>query len=114
MRSTLPTLLLTLSLTSGVSAIADAQLVGRNETVYTWQGTIPAGGQFSVRNFNGPIDVRPATGNTVELRAEKRVRGGAEVTDVAFEVRKSSNGDVSICSTQNVSGAFGEPVQVLV
>jgi hypothetical protein len=108
MRSTLPTLLLALSLTSAVSAVADAQLVGRNETVYTWRGTIPAGGQFTVKNFNGPIDVRPATGNAVELRAEKRPKGGADVTDVGFEVRKSSNGDVSICSTQNEDSCDGD------
>jgi DUF4097 and DUF4098 domain-containing protein YvlB len=108
MRSTLPAFLLTLSLTGTVSAVADAQLVGRNETVYTWQGTIPAGGQFTVKNFNGPIDVRPSSGNTVELRAEKRIRGGGEVTDVAFEVQKSSNGDVSICSTQNDDSCDGD------
>ena len=108
MRSTLSTLLLALSFTGGISAVADAQLVGRNETVYTWRGTIPAGGQFTVRNFNGPIDIKPAPGNAVEFRAEKRVRGGAEVTDVAFEVRTSSNGDVSICSTQNEDSCDGD------
>jgi len=107
MRSTLPTLLLALSLTGAVSAVADAQIVGRNETVYTWRGTIPAGGQFTVRNFNGPIDVKPATGNTVEFRAEKRLRGGS-VTDVGFEVRTSSNGDVSICSTQDEDSCDGD------
>ena len=107
MRSTLPTLLLALSLTSAVSAVADAQIVGRNETVYTWRGTIPAGGQFTVKNFNGPIDVRPAAGNTVEFRAEKRVRGG-DVKDVGFEVRTSSNGDVSICSTMNEDSCEGD------
>jgi hypothetical protein len=108
MRSTLPTLLLALSLTGAVSAVADAQLVGRNETVYTWRGTIPSGGQFTVRNFNGPIDIKPATGNTVEFRAEKRPRSGAEITDVAFEVRTSSNGDVSICSTTNEDSCEGD------
>jgi hypothetical protein len=108
MRSTLPTLLLALSLTGAASTVAGAQLVGRNETVYTWRGTIPAGGQFTVKNFNGPIDVRPSSGNTVELRAEKRPKGGAEITDVGFEVRKSSNGDVSICSTQNEDSCEGD------
>jgi putative adhesin len=107
MRSTLSALLLAISLTSAVSGVADAQLVGRNEAVYTWRGTIPTGGQFTVRNFNGPIDVRPASGSTVELRAEKRTRGGGDITDVAFEVRKSGN-DVSICSTQNEDSCEGD------
>src|SRR4051812_15610904 len=108
MRSTLPVLLLALSVSGAVSAVANAQIVGRSETVYTWRGTIPAGGQFTVRNFNGPIDVRPSSGNTVELRAEKRPKGGADITDVGFEVRKSSNGDVSICSTQNEDSCDGD------
>jgi DUF4097 and DUF4098 domain-containing protein YvlB len=108
MRSTLPSLFLALSVTGAVSTVADAQLVGRNETVYTWRGTIPAGGQFTVKNFNGPIDVRPSSGTTVELRAEKRPKGGADITDVGFEVRKSSNGDVSICSTQNEDSCDGD------
>jgi DUF4097 and DUF4098 domain-containing protein YvlB len=107
MRSTLPTLLLALSLTGAVSAVADAQIVGRNDAVYTWRGTIPAGGQFTVRNFNGPIDVRPATGNTIEFRGEKRLRGG-ETTDIGFEVRTSSNGDVSICATTNPDSCDGD------
>ncbi len=107
MRSTLPTVILALTLTGAVSAVADAQLVGRSETVYTWRGTVPTGGQFTVRNFNGPIDVRAATGNSVELRAEKRLRGGS-ATDVGFEVRTSSNGDVSICSTQNEDSCDGD------
>jgi DUF4097 and DUF4098 domain-containing protein YvlB len=51
-----------------------------------------------VRNHNGPIEVRPASGTQVELRAEKRSRYG-NLTDVAFDIGTSSNGDVTICST---------------
>jgi DUF4097 and DUF4098 domain-containing protein YvlB len=108
MRSTTRLLLSALALTAVHSSLAGAQLVGRDETVYTWRGTIPSGGQFTIKNFNGPIDVRPATGNTAELRAEKRLRGGADVKDVGFEVRKSSNGDVEICSTQNEDSCEGD------
>jgi len=101
-------LALSLALAGVSSSMAGAQLVGRTETVYTWRGTIPNGGQFTIRNFNGPIDVRPATGNTAELRAEKRARGGADITDVAFDVRSSRNGDVEICSTQNEDSCYGD------
>ena len=101
-------LALSLALVGVSSSLAGAQLVGRSETVYTWRGTIPNGGQFTIRNFNGPIDVRPATGNTAELRAEKRPRGGADITDVGFDVRSSSNGDVEICSTQNEDSCYGD------
>jgi DUF4097 and DUF4098 domain-containing protein YvlB len=107
MRSTTRLLLSALTLTAVHSSLADAQLVGRDETVYTWRGTIPNGGQLTIRNFNGPIDVRPATGNTAELRAEKRVRGSARITDVGFEIRKSGD-DVEICSTQDEDSCYGD------
>ena len=108
MRSTTRMLALSLVLTGVSFSMAGAQLVGRDETVYTWRGTIPNGGQFTIRNFNGPIDVRPATGNTAELRAEKRPRGGADIRDVGFEVRQSGGGDVEICSTQNEDSCYGD------
>ena len=84
-----------------VPALSGAQtLVGRDDSVYTWRGQIAAGAQLTVRNYNGPIDVRPATGNTAEVRAEKRTgRGGGDIRDVAFDVSTSRDGGVVICST---------------
>jgi hypothetical protein len=80
-------------------ALADGQtLLGRSDSVFTWRGPLPAGAQLTVRNHNGPIEVRPASGTEVELRAEKRARYG-NLTDVAFDVRTGSRGDVTICST---------------
>ena len=108
MRTTTRLLYSALALAAVHSTVAGAQLVGRDETVYTWRGTIPNGAQFTIRNFNGPIDVRPATGSTAELRAEKRPRDGADIRDVAFEVRKSSNGDVEICSTRYEDSCSGD------
>ena len=82
-------------------ALSRAQtLVGRSDSVYTWRGAIPASALLTIRNFNGPVDVRPAEGGTAEVRAEKRTsRGGGSVEDVAFEIRKGSSGDVTICAT---------------
>ena len=66
----------------------------------TWRGTLPASALLTIRNRNGPVDVRPAAGNQAEVRAEKRtLRGGGSIQDVAFEVQTGSNGDVTICST---------------
>jgi hypothetical protein len=73
-------------------------LVGRSDSVFTWRGLLPAGALLTVRNHNGPIEVRPAAGTQVELRAEKRARYG-NVTDVAFDIETGSRGDVTICST---------------
>jgi hypothetical protein len=84
-----------------VPGLAHAQtLLGRADSIYTWRGPLPAQALFSVRNYNGPVDVRPASGSQVEFRAEKRTsRGGGALQDVAFDVRTASNGDVTICST---------------
>jgi hypothetical protein len=80
-------------------ALAGGQtLLGRSDSVFTWRGALPAGAQLTVRNHNGPIEVRPASGTQVELRAEKRARYG-NLTDVAFDVSTGSGGDVTICST---------------
>jgi DUF4097 and DUF4098 domain-containing protein YvlB len=80
-------------------AVATGQtLVGRADSIYTWRGAMRSGATLTVRNFNGPIDVRPAEGNAAEVRAEKRTRGG-NIQDVAFDVETSSNGDVTLCST---------------
>jgi len=80
-------------------ALCPAQtLVGRTDSVFTWRGSLGANGQLKVKNHNGPIDVRPSSGNQIELRAEKRTeRGGGVVTDVAFEIQQQG-GDVTICS----------------
>ena len=86
-------LALALPATSGAQT-----LLGRNDSVFTWRGALPAGALLTVRNHNGPIDVRPATGTQVELRAEKRSRSG-NLTDVAFDIGTGSKGEVTICST---------------
>jgi hypothetical protein len=87
------------ALVVAMPALSGAQtLLGRNDSVFTWRGALPAGALLTVRNHNGPIDVRPATGSQVELRAEKRSRWG-NLSDVAFDVGTGRNGDVTICST---------------
>jgi hypothetical protein len=84
---------------AALPALAGAQtLVGQADSVYTWRGALPAQRLLTVRNYNGPIDVRPTDGTTAEVRAEKRTRGG-DIRDVAFDVSTSSSGDVTICST---------------
>ena len=81
-------------------ALASAQTqVGRTDSIYTWRGALPAKAQLSVRNFNGPIDVRPASGSTAEFRGVKRTRGNGSIQDIAFEIENGSGGDVSICAT---------------
>lgn len=83
-----------------VPSLSSAQaLVGRDESVYSWRGPLAPRALLTVRNVNGPIEVRASNSASVELRAEKRPSHGGKVTDVAFDVQTSSNGDVTICST---------------
>jgi hypothetical protein len=75
-------------------------LFGRSDSIYTWRGAVSSHALLTVRNFNGPIDVRPSSGSTAEVRAEKRTdRGRGDIEDVAFEVQTGSGGDVTICAT---------------
>jgi DUF4097 and DUF4098 domain-containing protein YvlB len=73
-------------------------VVGRSDSIYTWRGPLPSGALLSIRNHNGPIDVRAADGGTAELRAVKRTRNGGRIDDVGFNVETSRNGDVTVCS----------------
>jgi hypothetical protein len=100
MPSTLRTAALAAAL-AALPAIATAQtLAGRDDPVYTWRGALPARALLTIRNFNGPIDVRASDGTSAEVRAEKRAaRGRGSLRDVAFHVRTSSSGDVTFCST---------------
>ena len=63
------------------------------EALFTWSGRLAAGATFGVRHYNGPIEVREATGDRVEFRADRRTRRG---DDVSFEVETESGG-VTIC-----------------
>jgi len=78
-------------LLSLVPALLAAQEASDN--IFTWSGRLTAGQTFTIRHFNGPIDVRSATGDRVELRAERRTRRGEEMS---FEVENTSSG-VSVC-----------------
>lgn len=81
-------------------SLAGAQtLVGRADSVFTWRGPLRASAQLTVRNHNGPIDVRPASGDELQFRAEKRTTGGGALDDVAFDINTSASGDVTICAT---------------
>src|SRR5688500_14156959 len=51
--------------------------------VFTWSGRLAAGATLRIRHFNGPTDVREASGDRVEFSAERRSRRSNELS---FEV----------------------------
>jgi len=70
---------------------------GRDESTFTWSKRLSAGAMLTILNGSGPISVREASGDAVEVRAEKRPRSGGSIRDVAFDVRERRDG-VEICT----------------
>jgi hypothetical protein len=79
---------------AGVALIPALSLAQEStENLFTWSGRLASGSTFSIRHFNGPIDVREGTGDRVEFRAERRSRRSGELS---FEVENQRDG-VMIC-----------------
>jgi hypothetical protein len=77
-------------------AAARAQDLGRDVSVWTWDGRITSGNWFRLSSVNGPVSVEPSSDNMIHVRAEKVVNRGS-VSDVHFQVVQSG-GDVRVCA----------------
>lgn len=77
---------------ASVASVAHAQ-ERTGENLFAWSGRLAANSTFRIRHYNGPIDVREASGDRVEFRAERRSRRSSELS---FEVQTQSDG-VMIC-----------------
>jgi Toastrack DUF4097 len=70
----------------------------RNDSSFSWKGTVPAGRWLTIANISGGIHVVAATGDQVEVTATKHWRRG-NPDDVRIQVMKGgSGGDVEICA----------------
>jgi hypothetical protein len=72
-------------------------LRGRNDSTFVWSARIGDGGTLVVKNIVGGITVTEASGDRVEVRADKRMRGRGEASDITFDVQESSSG-ATICT----------------
>src|SRR3954468_23717326 len=70
----------------------------QRDTAFSWSKKLPEGARLTIKNMNGPIDVRAATGDRVEVRATVRAESRGNVSDVTFDVRERNNEDVEICT----------------
>jgi DUF4097 and DUF4098 domain-containing protein YvlB len=77
-----------------VASTATAQ----RDTAFTWSKRLPDGARLTIKNINGPIDVRAATGDRVEVRAVVRPDSRGNASDVTFDVRERASDDVEICT----------------
>jgi len=73
------------------------QEVGRDVTVWTWNGRVSAGNWFSLSNVNGSVNIDTSPDNSIHVRAEKIPHRDGDIRDVRFVVIQSG-GDVRICA----------------
>ena len=72
-----------------------------NPTAWTWNAPVTAPATVFVRNMNGSIEIKPATGKNVEVTADVRWRRGDPKHDVTFQGKASPNGNILICAIWN-------------
>jgi len=78
--------------------LAAQRYQGRDETTFTYSRRVSSGSLITIKSLNGPITVTSASGNELEIRAEKRMRGARDdARDMSFEVDESGDG-VKICT----------------
>lgn len=63
---------------------------------FNWSEPMAAGAWLRVHNHHGPVEVRPSTGDRVEVQARRQSPPG-EASDVRFEVVRDG-GSVTICA----------------
>lgn len=98
------TVLAALFAAPAVPAVLPAQERETEPRAFTLNDRIPAGQWIRVRNVNGQIRVRAATGDNVEVVASKSWRRG-DPRDVRIESRKSADGSILVCAfwTENAT-----------
>jgi head-tail adaptor len=81
-----------------LTMLALSSAAAQRDTAFTWSKRLPDGARLAIKNLNGPIDVRAASGERVEVRATIRVEARGNASDVTFDVREHSATDVEICT----------------
>ena len=79
---------------------------GQNDSTFVWTGRLGDGGLLTIKNIVGGISVVEASGDRVEVRAEKRSRG-RDPREVSFDVSESSSG-ATICTVFRGESACDE------
>jgi hypothetical protein len=85
MRRTIPGALLLALL------IASPAIAQQRDTVFSWSKKLPDSSRFAIRSLNGAIEVQPASGDRVEVRATIRSDARGLARDLSFDVRDTSD-----------------------
>lgn len=71
----------------------------QEHSTWRWSGQLGAGRTIIIRNLNGAIRLEPATGNTVEVVAEKEWnRGDPDRVRVEARLTEGGAGDLLVCA----------------
>lgn len=89
-----------LAAAAALPAVGPPTLLAQTRPDFTWEGQVAPEGWLRVKNMNGPIRVEESTTDKAEVTATKRVRHGADPSDVRIEMKKVGPGarDVLICA----------------
>jgi hypothetical protein len=103
MRSTI-VLTVAVALLSGVASAQASSQSTSTDAHFKWSGTVPKGEWVRVKNLNGRVTVRAASGNTVVITGEKTSRRG-DPNSVRIVTQKTGNGGILVCAfwTENAS-----------
>ena len=96
-------LLVVVAVVGATACVIDAGSSGPQHddpAAWTWNAPISAPATVFVRNTNGSIEVKPATGGNVEVTADMKWRRGDPKHDIAFKTVQTANG-VVICAVWN-------------
>lgn len=72
-----------------------------NPTAWSWNAPAAAPATVFVRNTNGSIEIKPATGKNVEVTADVHWRRGDPKRDIKFEGKTNGDGAILICAIWN-------------
>ncbi|MCC6651977.1 MAG: hypothetical protein IT348_12570 [Candidatus Eisenbacteria bacterium] len=90
-----------IALSSGTSSWA-GEHGGKHES-WSWQGAAPATGKLAIHGVNGQISAEPATGNRIEITADKHGRK-QDPSTVEIKVVQDSDG-ISVCAVYPDGGS---------
>ncbi|HKW45932.1 MAG TPA: DUF4097 family beta strand repeat-containing protein [Gemmatimonadaceae bacterium] len=92
---------------AATAALGAQNYRGRDDSMFVWSARIGDGGTLTVKNIVGGISVTESSGDRVEVRAEKRMRGRGDPSDISFDVHESSSG-ATICTVYRGESACDE------
>lgn len=87
---------LALALLAPLAAPQAQEGLGRDQEVWTWNGSLAAGQWARAHNVNGGVRFEASPDNQIHIRAEKKVGRRGEIQDVSYALVRNASG-ITIC-----------------